>query len=327
MLLLTAAYFASNGLSQGVSGSNVLGPAELFDRAAFWLGQFFNAWIWPVVIAPIYLHLFLAFPVVKAPLRRHPRPTLAALYLAFPVATLAAFGLSRGQPLAFWHLWSTLSSVDYFAVLLAAMVSVGHTLARDRSPVGHAQVLWVAWGFLITSLGALIGGVFHLVEVPGLSQLFDLGIYRLAFLAFPSSLAISILRWHLFDIDLVINRTLVYGAVTAVVVVTDVTCIYLLEFLLRPFVADTTGLVVVGSTVVVVALFRPARRRLQNTIDRWFYRRKYDAARVLAAFGATIRDEVDLSGLSAHLLQVVDETMQPTHVSLWLKEPAEDRAP
>jgi len=143
----------------------------------------------------------------------------------------------------------------------------------------------------------------------------------------PLGLGIAILRYRLWDIDIIINRTLVYGSLSALLALVYFGLIIGLQSLVR-LVTGTLSeqpLVIVASTLVIAALFQPLRRRIQTIIDRRFYRRKYDSARTLAAFSATLRNELDLSQLSEQLVAVIEETMQPTHVSLWLR-PAEHEA-
>ena len=133
------------------------------------------------------------------------------------------------------------------------------------------------------------------------------------------SVSIAILRYRLYDIDVIINRTLVYGTLTAALTLIYVGTVVLLRQVLAPL-TGSSELAIIASTLVLAVLFTPLRRRIQNLIDKRFYRRKYDAAKVLAAFGVIVRDETDLERLTAEMLRVVDETVQPEFVGLWLRE-------
>jgi len=171
------------------------------------------------------------------------------------------------------------------------------------------DTLWVLGG---SSLGFL-EGVWYFVGFGLVLFVFLLGI--------PAAVTIAILRYRLYDIDFLISRTLVYGLLTASLGLGYLVGVTLLQWLLTPIAGRESQIAVVGTTLGITALAQPLRNRLQRTIDRRFYRRKYDAARTVEAFGAMLRDEVDLDNIQVDLLGVVQETLQPAHASLWLRTP------
>jgi hypothetical protein len=146
-----------------------------------------------------------------------------------------------------------------------------------------------------------------------------------AFVLLPLAVAVAIFKYRLYDIDLIINRTLVYGALTAALTTAYLLTVTVLQGVFRPF-AGQSNLAVAGSTLVVAALFRPGRARIQAFIDRRFYRQRYDAARTLERFSARLRDDVDLDALTTELLELIRDVMQPMHASLWLRETSGQRS-
>jgi hypothetical protein len=176
------------------------------------------------------------------------------------------------------------------------------------------------------AVGVVIGLQVIISLIPSSSfQLNPLGAviltfsFHVAVLLIPLSIGFSILRYRLYDIDVLINRTLVYGSLTALLALLYFGLIVALQSLFQGLFKQNNAVAIVVSTLFIFALFQPLRRRIQAIIDRRFYRRKYDAAKTLEAFSATLRNEVDLSQLREHLVAVVEETMQPTFVSLWLR--------
>jgi hypothetical protein len=162
---------------------------------------------------------------------------------------------------------------------------------------------------LVNAEGRLLGVVFAVLSLPLVS-------------AIPTATGIAIFKYRLYDIDRIVNRALVYAVLTVSLVLVYLGGVISLQYGFRAFTGGESQLAVVVSTLAIAALFNLLRRRIQAFIDRRFYRRKYDAARTLAAFGARLRDEVDLETLADDMVGVVQDTMQPAHVSLWLRPPS-----
>jgi hypothetical protein len=200
---------------------------------------------------------------------------------------------------------------------------------RVSGPMERQQTKWVVFG-VTACVALLIGLLLPFVFFPELgrpgvvSLVFNLvGLTvggTFGFLLIPLSIGAAILRYRLYDIDVIINRALVYATLTLMLALTYFGSVALLEYLLRLLTEQEAQLTIVASTLVIAALFQPLRSRIQNTIDRRFYRRKYDAAKTLEAFSTRLRNDRDLEQLNAELLSVVRETMQPSHVSLWLRD-------
>jgi hypothetical protein len=194
--------------------------------------------------------------------------------------------------------------------LLLLVVAAASLLLRLRRARGdeRQQVKW----FVLTV-------AFVLLSFPVTLVVFGDAVGVLLFPLIPVAAAVAILKYRLYDIDVVVNRTLVYGALTATLALAYLGSVLVLQLALSWLTHDS-GLVVAASTLAVAALFRPARAQIQSAVDRRFYRRRYDAQRTVDAFAARLRDEVDLGALDVELSAAVRETLQPAHMSLWLRE-------
>ena len=246
--------------------------------------------------------------------------SLSALAVAFGTQRLE-FGENGGlvNPLAVpgpigdaLRATMTVSDAGLGLIVLAALASVVVRLRRS-SGVERQQLKWIAYVFAMLLLGLAAAAIGEELWQPVGNAGWSLFLAGVVF-GMPLAIATAILRHHLFDIDVVIRRTLIYGALTA-----TLAAAYLASVLLIGLAVGRSGFATAVSTLAVAALFRPARARIQAVVDRRFYRRRYDAALTLEAFGAQLRDELDLEALTADLSAVVRDTVQPTHVSVWLR--------
>jgi hypothetical protein len=201
--------------------------------------------------------------------------------------------------------------------LLAAAVSLILRLHGARGDE-RQQVKWLAYTAAFFPLGILL----FLLEPTSALLIAAWTLQSTTIVGLPIAIAFAIFKYRLYDIDLIINRTLVYGALTGALALVYFVSVVLLQQILPA----ESPIAIVLSTLAIAALFSPLRRRIQSAIDKRFYRRKYDAQQTLAAFSAQMRDEVELEQLSEALLSVVEKTMQPAHISLWLK-PVEGKTP
>jgi hypothetical protein len=234
---------------------------------------------------------------------------------------VVVFGATRiANPLGIEALRPFLDAIGTGVWLGSILVAVASLVVRFRRSRGEErqQIKWLA-------LAASAIPVWFLTNAPiqaASPNLFQVVDALIVFALIPMAAGIAILRYRLYDIDVLINRTLVYGSLTATLVVVYFGGIVLLQRVFVVLIGEQSTLAVVASTLLIAALFNPLRRRIQSFIDRRFYRRKYDARKTLEAFSAKLRDETDLEALNAELVGVVRETMQPAHVSLWLRPEA-----
>jgi hypothetical protein len=239
-----------------------------------------------------------------------------------------------GSPLN-WGRWPGWMGFPVFATILGSGVLAQVYRYRKVSvPSQRRQTKWVVFGFVagITGFLGLILLSATLVPALGASGLLvdligNLSI-NLVVLVIPVTFGVAVLRYRLFDIDVIINRTLVYGSLTVMLALTYLGSVVLLQSVFRAVTGQESTLAIVASTLTIAALFNPLRRRVQSFVDRRFYRRKYDARKTLDAFSTKLRDETDLQALNAALVGVVRQTMQPAHITVWLRrEAAQKDAP
>ena len=263
------------------------------------------------------LHLSLTFPI-KSPVlaaieRFGPRPLQrigggTLLGYALPLAVTVA--LTR---------WPVVQSYPIIGMcivlLLIAIVALFRNYRRATTEIAKAQLRWMMLGLIVGVTGWILGPETGLPLIdPGL---WPIAVTVGAWVVFPIALAMAILRYRLFDIDVIINRSLVYGLLTATLGAVYFGGVVLLQPVFQSLTYGS-NLTIAISTLATALLFNPLRERIQEVIDRRFYRHRYDTARTLSAFGAAVRDEVDLNRLTQDLLWVVHETMEPAHISVWL---------
>jgi hypothetical protein len=284
-----------------------------------------SSWLWVPHIA-LFLYLALLFPDGRAPSPRwQPFAWLVGVVavvgmvaVAFWPERAAGFDLTN-HPIGMEVATDAVNPVEIILYTLA-LVAMSSLVVRLRHSKGveRQQVKWFAFAVAVLAISAILAYVVS--ETLGIRWLAWISsvLVIVGVVGLPVAMGIAIFRYRLYNIDVLINRTLVYGSLTAVLILVYVGSVVLLQELFLTLTGEQSQLAVVVSTLAIAALFNPLRRRIQEVIDRRFYRRKYDAAKTLTGFSAKLRDETDLDALMDDLVGVVRETMQPAHVSLWL---------
>jgi hypothetical protein len=242
---------------------------------------------------------------------------LAVAFSAFDVSRTLFPDLYSRSPALEW-----ISYMVFLGTVVIVTWSLVYRYRRVSSAEQRRQTKWVVFGVALAIAGSFVQLPVDLqwidADTPLVLLLFSIG-FTLSFLLIPLSVGIAVVRSHLFDIDVLINRTLVYGSLTAMLIGLYFGGIVVLQRFFVLLTGQQSTLAVVASTLLIAALFAPLKRRIQSFIDRRFYRRKYDARKTLETFSAQLRNETDLEALSDDLVGVVRETMQPAHASLWLR--------
>jgi hypothetical protein len=288
----------------------------------------FSNWNWMLLIFPIIL-IALLFPTGSPPSPRWGKiiPGLLVLFIIF--LFLVTFGSSFNPANTEWVLENPIGVIpdqvtDLFLLPwvlglgMLTVLSVASLFVRYRG-AGEVERKQIKWLLYAT-------GVFAVIYAPSLflgweevsTDLFDV-LFNLAINMIPVSIVIAILRYRLFDIDILIRKTLVYGGLSITLGILYFAGVVVLQSFFETVRGQQSPLAIVISTLLIAALFNPLRRRIQDAIDRRFYRRKYDAEKTLAAFSASLRDEVDLGMLCERVTTVVEDTMRPTRITLWFK--------
>jgi hypothetical protein len=293
---------ASNGGPVDPAG----GPSSILRLIAV------EAWVVPFGLLPV---LLILFPTGRPPTRRWWIPIVAA-------AVIIAIGVLSSYDAAGTSILSIvfgpgavppaddlqgIVGVGLLGLYFAAVASLVRR-RRSASAVERQQLKWVAYAGAILAMAFL-----------GTVASFSTPLLVTGLIAVPIAVGVAVLRYRLYEIDTLISRTLVYGSLTVVLVFAYVAGVAAFQFLLSPFTSGSPIAVAV-STLAVVALFQPLRRRFQTLVDRRFYRERYDAERTLDTFTARLREQIDLASLERELVGVVNDTMQPVHASVWLRK-------
>jgi hypothetical protein len=301
LALLTSLCLILTGFTMGMTL-----PAE--DASLTWNPLRFMVEIFPFLLFAVFFALFPNGRFVPRAMR-----WLLPIWLVLLAIPWTQLGLS---PL----LASILDTAVWFPFWFGGILAQWYRYRTVSTPAERSQTRWVMFGLGVVALGLFVNILMALVAPTLAFMLQYINWISLAFTAVPISIGIAILRYRLWDIDVLIRKTLVYGILTTLLAFFFFGGVILLQRLFVIVTEEQSELAVVASTLGIAALFTPLRRRIQSSIDRRFYRRQYSAAQALDRFAAVTRSEVDADRLTAELLHVVQETMQPTAVGIWLSE-------
>jgi hypothetical protein len=292
------------------------------------------AWQLPVMIG-LQVSYLLLFPTGRLPSRRW-RWT-AWLVVAFVLAGVVLSAFSPGaylgslgpirNPLGIEGLTGAYKALLYAGSPLLYGAAVLSLFVRLRRAEGleRQQLKWFAYAAAMFALGIVLIVIPLAIDTPSWFVRAATAVFTAAGTTVPVAIGIAILRYRLYDIDRIINRTLVYGSLTALLAVVYLGGVISSQYAFRTLTGQGSQLAIVASTLAIAALFNPLRKRIQAFVDRRFYRSRYDARKTLESFSSKLRDETDLDALNDELVGVVGETMQPAHASLWLRPSGANR--
>jgi uncharacterized membrane protein len=287
-----------------------------------------SSWVWVVHFGP-FIFLALLFPNGRLPSPGwRPFAWLVALVITGGTVAVALFPETAARvtpvnsPLGIEVGANVFNPVEalVYALALTAAASLVVRLIRSRG-IERQQVEWFAYAIVLLAVSTTLAFVVsEALDAEWLGWISSI-LVIVSIVALPIAMSIAILRYRLYQIDRLINRTLVYGSLTAILALVYTCAIVVLQRILNLFTGQESTLTIVASTLLIAALFTPLRHRIQSFIDRRFYRNKYDARKTLEVFSERLRNETNLDALHDDLVDVVKETMQPAHVTLWLRPP------
>lgn len=293
--------------------------SDVVGGLGFWLFRLSTPGLW-LIYWPAALHVALVFPKPMPIVRRNPKlvPALYGSSFLIYLSILIFFWFSSINMLDWLGSWATAESAVAAIFLLGTIIAIIWQYRTSQSWSERVKIRWAIYGASISgSLGLILWIIMPVVV--GFTPL-NANLLGLLMLLFPVTLAIAIYRYQLFDIDVIIRRTFLYAVLTIILGLLYLGSVVLLQGVFTTLGSQQSPFAIVISTLLIAALFNPLRMRIQDAIDRRFYRQKYDAQKALLAFSESLRNEVDMDVLEAQLLTTVERTIQPDRVSLLLLE-------